>query len=99
MYEKLLSERPDAWKKVVPLSGDIGSPQLGLSEDDIERISDNVSIVFHLAATVQFNAPLQEAIQYNASGVRKVIELCKKIKKLEVRERVCVFYCTCTYVQ
>ena len=92
MYEKIIKDNPDTWNKIVPLSGDIGSPRLGLSEEDAERLFDNVSIVLHLAATVQFNAPLQEAIQYNVSGVQEMIKLCRRMKKLEVRRKLILLF-------
>ena len=34
-------------------------PNLGLSEEDTATITDNVSVVFHSAATVKFDEPLK----------------------------------------
>jgi fatty acyl-CoA reductase len=46
-------------KKIVSLDGDIIKPELGLSSTDRQLVIDNVSVVFHCAASVRFNAPLK----------------------------------------
>lgn len=38
--------------------GDIVEPGLGISIDDTETLIDEVSIVFHSAATVKFDEPM-----------------------------------------
>jgi len=45
--------------KIVLLDGDITKPELGLSPTERQLVIDNVSIVFHCAACVKFDAPLQ----------------------------------------
>ena len=75
---------PDALQRVVPVEGDISQPGLGIGEEDIQTITDSVSVVFHLAANINFNAPLRDALQYNVLGVREMIKLARKMKKLEV---------------
>jgi fatty acyl-CoA reductase len=39
--------------------GDLLMPNLGLSNEDRQAIVNNVSIVFHSAATVRFDEPLK----------------------------------------
>jgi len=46
-------------KKIISLDGDIIKPELGLSKTERQLIIDNVSVVFHCAACVKFNAPLK----------------------------------------
>lgn len=45
--------------KVVVIPGDIVLPGLGISNDNIELLSQEVSIVFHSAATVKFDEPMR----------------------------------------
>ena len=45
--------------KVLPVVGDIQQPDLGLKKEDQEMLQDQVSVVFHLAATIHFTAPLR----------------------------------------
>ena len=70
--------------RIVPVEGDISQTGLGISDKDIHTITNSVSIVFHLAANINFNAPLRDALQFNVLGVREMIVLAKKMKKLEV---------------
>ena len=39
--------KPDKVAKLIPIAGDILEPNLGLSKEDIETVTENVSIVFH----------------------------------------------------
>ena len=57
LFDTLRSEKPAVFDKVVPVAGDIMEPDMGLSEEDTQLLVENVSIVFHLAATVRFDAP------------------------------------------
>jgi len=59
LFDKLRSEQPWVLDKLVPIAGDITEPDLGLSEEDKQLIAQNVSVVFHLAATVRFDAPIR----------------------------------------
>ena len=70
--------------RIVPIAGDITKPGLGISKEGEEVLVKSVSIVFHLAATVRFNESLRDALQYNVIGVREMIKLCHKMKKLQV---------------
>ena len=46
-------------EKVTCVVGDITQPRLGLSDTDRQVLIDNVSIVFHSAASVKFDDPLK----------------------------------------
>ena len=35
---------------------------LGLGEEDMKVLTENVSVVFHLAATIKFDAPLRSGV-------------------------------------
>lgn len=45
--------------KLVAVQGDITSPKLGLSAEDRSMLIENVSIIFHSAASVKFDDPLE----------------------------------------
>ena len=55
-------------------------PDLGLSRADRTMLIQNVNIVFHIAATVKFNEPLNVAVDINTKGTARIIELCKELK-------------------
>ena len=39
--------------------GDVSHEKLGLSDDDQAFLVENTDVVFHLAATIRFDAPLR----------------------------------------
>ena len=62
------------------MKGDVGLPDLGLSSEDKVMLIEKVNIVFHVAATVAFNQPLNEAVNINTKGTNRVTDLCKELK-------------------
>ncbi|KAK9507894.1 hypothetical protein O3M35_007658 [Rhynocoris fuscipes] len=73
----------DVFNKLSGVSGDVGEANLGLSDSDRQTLIDNVNIVFHSAATLDFEADLRTTVQINLQGTRRIIELCKNIKNLK----------------
>ena len=45
--------------KVIPIQGDITFDGLGIPENELNLLIQDVSIVFHSAATVKFDEPLK----------------------------------------
>ena len=58
-FSFLLNEDDPVKKKVIPVEGDITKLRLGFSEDDRQSIINEVSVVFHCAASIRFDAPLK----------------------------------------
>ena len=54
--------KPDTVAKMIPIQGDILEQNLGLSQEDIDEVTENVSIVFHSAASVRFDEPIERYI-------------------------------------
>lgn len=81
----MLKKYPDVFKKVVPLEGQVNEVDMGLSEEDQQLIKDNVSVVFHLAASLDWRATLKRAVTDNTIGTKRVMEFCAQIKNLVVR--------------
>lgn len=70
--------------KIKPVCGDISNEKLGLSDSDFKLLCDNVNIVVHCAATLDFETDLKTSVNINLMGTKRVVELCKKIKNLHV---------------
>ena len=56
--------KPHTVAKLFPIAGDIMEPNLGLSEEDIETVTEHVSIVFHSAASVRFDEPIERYLYF-----------------------------------
>ena len=66
------------------VKGDVTLPELGLSSSDLQLLIENVSIVFHSAATIRFNEELKTALEMNVKGPMRLLEICRQMKRLEV---------------
>lgn len=70
-------------RKVVAVDGDITKPRLGLSDQDAKLLNDRVNIVFHIAASVKFDAEFCFNYTQNTMGVKHVLDLSSKFENLE----------------
>lgn len=59
-------------------------PDLGISSEDRQLLVNDVSIVYHCAATVRFDETLKKAVLLNTRGTKLMLELAKTLPKLEV---------------
>lgn len=75
----------DVMSKVVSIEGDVIMPGFGISPENLELLVENVSIVFHSAATTKFNEKLNTAIEMNVKGPLQMLEICRQMTRLEVR--------------
>lgn len=85
MYDNLKELRgAEIFQKVVAVAGDVGEDNLGLSPADRRLLTENVNVVFHSAATLDFEATLKPSVIINLLGTRRVLQLCKDISHLKV---------------
>jgi len=59
LFETVSKMHPDFKSKLVGIQGDLSDENLGISDQDMNLIIQNVNIVFHSAATVRFDEPLK----------------------------------------
>lgn len=59
VFSRIRRENEKLLTKVIPVSGDITYPGLGISSSDLKVLRENVSVVFHVAATIRFDEPLK----------------------------------------
>ncbi|KAI9556292.1 hypothetical protein GHT06_018866 [Daphnia sinensis] len=83
IFDKIRKQRPDVLGKITAVAGDMTFPGLGLSSSDLQSLKDNVSIVFHSAATIKFNEELKAAIRMNVKGPLQLLEICRQMKRLQ----------------
>lgn len=72
----------DIFKKLVAVAGDVGEENLGLSQEDRQILTQNVNVVIHSAATLDFQASLKPTVLINLLGTRRVMELSQEMKNL-----------------
>ncbi|CAH0714671.1 unnamed protein product, partial [Brenthis ino] len=92
VFLRLRNERPKSLNKIIPIIGDISEPKLGINEEDEQMLIENVSIVFHAAATVRFNEPLKIAVNINVLGTLRVLDLCQRMRNKKAFVHVSTAY-------
>ena len=74
--------------KIVPIAGDIISPDLSLSDQDRETILKEVQVVIHCAATLDYHERLDLALETNTLGTLRLMDLadeCENMREYKTR--------------
>ncbi|MFL6336611.1 MAG: thioester reductase domain-containing protein, partial [Pyrinomonadaceae bacterium] len=75
------SVRDEAWRRVVPVPGDLRSPRLGLSPEDYRSLCDTMDAVYHSAADVRHIGDEDDFNATNVNGTRLMVELARTGKR------------------
>lgn len=78
----LKEQRETIFKKLVAISGDVAEENLGISPSDREILINNVNLIIHSAATLDFHEPLRPTVVTNLLGTRRVTQLAKEVRHL-----------------
>ncbi|XP_058799232.1 putative fatty acyl-CoA reductase CG5065 [Phymastichus coffea] len=91
------AHRRDARKlqKLRGIAGDCQRRNLGIADDDMDLLKEQVSVVFHVAATVRFDENLSAAFATNVRSTSNVVDLCKNMKNLKSFVHVSTLYANC----
>ncbi|KAI9251252.1 male sterility protein-domain-containing protein [Sporodiniella umbellata] len=69
--------------KIIPVAGDIISPDLSMADADREQIIEHVHLVIHCAAALNFNERLDLALETNTLGTLRIMDLADECKHME----------------
>ena len=69
---------------MIAVTGDVGNQDLGLSADDKLMLLNEVTIVFHVAATLKLDANLKDAVNMNTEGTLRLLHMSCEMKNLVV---------------
>lgn len=70
----------------------MGEENLGISAADRKILIENVNVVIHSAATLDFHESLRPTVNINLLGTRRVMELCNQIHDLKAMVHVSSAY-------
>ncbi|CAD7078551.1 unnamed protein product [Hermetia illucens] len=82
IFDRLKSEKPNALDKLVAIPGDLIEHDLGMSEESKKSMA-NVSLIFHVAATIRFDETLRRAILINVRGTREALNFAMQLRNLQ----------------
>ncbi|KAM7348541.1 putative fatty acyl-CoA reductase CG8306 [Cochliomyia hominivorax] len=92
VFDQLKLQKPDELnQKLVPIPGDCLLPYLGITTE-YAMILENVTMVFHSAATVRFDAPLRDALKLNVGGTLQALLFAETLKHLKVFIHISTFF-------
>ena len=77
-YEAFLRER------VVPIDGDMGRPLCGLDPTLLAQLRETIDVVVNVAGVVDFNPPLDEALDANAFGAQNLVDLARALGQVPI---------------
>lgn len=79
-------KQTDLFKKLIAVAGDVSEENLGLSLQDRTTLINKIEVVFHSAATLDFEVDLRTTANINLLGTRRIVQLCREIKDLKVNQ-------------
>jgi long-chain acyl-CoA synthetase len=71
-------------EKVVPVDGSMGRPLCGFSEALVRELRGTIDAVVNVAGVVDFNPPLDEALDANAFGAQNLVALARALGDVPV---------------
>lgn len=95
VFQVMKAECPEAILKIHPISGDCLQTKLGINGADTQLLKDEVDVVFHVAATVKFDAPLKYAVNMNIRSTSDLLDLAHDMNKLKAFVHVSTAFSNC----
>lgn len=93
MFQRIMNDKPAVMKKIVPVFGDLSLVKLGLNDLQYNLLTQNTQVVFHLAASLKLESPLKPAVEFNLTGTKHVLDVCKEMKKMEAVVHLSTAFC------
>jgi alcohol-forming fatty acyl-CoA reductase len=81
--------------KVVAIEGDICKDGLAMKSDIRRQLIEQLDVIINVAASVDFNEPVADAIQINYLGLLRILDLSKECNKLQILTHVSTSYVNC----
>ncbi|CAF0874478.1 unnamed protein product [Brachionus calyciflorus] len=92
VFDKLRKKDPNFRDKLVPITGNILENDLNINGRTLGELKDNVNIIFNLAGTVDLDLDIKTSLMTNVHGLRQVVNLSKKLDKLEAFVHISSIY-------
>lgn len=79
--------------RIIPVLGDISKPKLGLNEREFQQLSDEIDVIYHSAALLNYVYPYSKFKPINIFGTQEILRLASssKLKLVHYISTVAVF--------
>jgi long-chain acyl-CoA synthetase len=86
VFDRILSRHGEGLRdflqeKLVAIAGDISSEDFGIDPETLAKLYQEIDIVINSAAVVSFDAPLDDALELNVFGARRVARFAQCCRK------------------
>jgi alcohol-forming fatty acyl-CoA reductase len=78
--------------------GELSEPNFAIANALLEKLLEEVNIVFHVAATIRFNTFLGSAIKINLVGTQVAVNFSKRLRKLSSFVYISTAFCNSCYL-
>ncbi len=83
LLRRLWLETPEARAKFRFVAGDVEQPNLGIADDELERLRSTLTHVIHCAASVAFDDPYEKSFRANVTGTLNALEFSYALQTAE----------------
>ncbi|KAF8104280.1 hypothetical protein N665_0175s0009 [Sinapis alba] len=71
-------------RKLIPITGDIGEENLGMSSETADKISEEIDVIINCAGRTTFDDRYDAALSVNALGPDRLLRFGKECRKLKL---------------
>ncbi|KAI8434832.1 hypothetical protein MSG28_003331 [Choristoneura fumiferana] len=93
LFSRLREEKSHMMQKLIPVTGDILFDNLGIEDNILKLLYDEVSVVFHFAASLRLEAPLKEGLEMNTRGTLRVLDVARKMRNIAAFVHLSTAFC------
>lgn len=79
----------------MPIEGDICKEMLAIKPDDRAMLVRELNVIINIAASVNFNDPVQDALDINYFGCLRMLDLANECPHLAIYTHVSTCYVNC----
>ena len=65
--------RPSTEGRIIPVLGDVSHPQMGLDDEKYKELAEEIDLIFHCAASVNYSLPYEAAKPHSVDGTSEAL--------------------------
>ena len=81
-----------AASRCVAVSGDLTQANLGICDSEIAQLKQQLHVIIHCAASLDFNERLDHAVELNVRGTMRLLDIAHQCRQIEVFVHVSTCY-------
>lgn len=83
IFNRIRNSDETLLNKLCAINGDLICDRLNFSSDSIDILTNDINIIFNVAATVKFDETYKNAILTNVRGTQELLKLAKQMHNLQ----------------